>query len=139
MLEGLEMQYEFTDDFLTGIDFIDAEHRHLFEIANEAYELLNNQFVLDKYDEIVAILKELVDYTKTHFAHEEEYMERINYSKIWSQKIQHKKFIERLDAVNLEKIDDTQQQSLLELVDFLATWLTRHIKGMDTKIPAEEK
>ena len=29
------MKYEFTDDYLTGIELIDKEHAHLFEIAKE--------------------------------------------------------------------------------------------------------
>lgn len=128
------MKYEFTDDYLTGIEAIDQEHRRLFEITNGVYDLLTNEFMEDKYDRIVAIMEELRDYTKTHFAHEEAYMEGIHYQRRFSQMLQHKLFIERLDGLDLKQIDAAQQQALLDIVDFLAKWLIGHIKGMDCRI-----
>ena len=50
------MMYEFTDDYLTGVEQIDNEHRKLFAIANEAYELLKDNFVSDKYDYILSLI-----------------------------------------------------------------------------------
>ena len=88
--------YAFTKEYYTGIESIDKEHARLFEIANRAYELLTNQFMADKYDQIVAIMTELRDYTKTHFAHEEEYMMGKGYQHRWSQKVQHLNFIKKL-------------------------------------------
>lgn len=128
------MKYEFTDDYLTGIELIDKEHAHLFEIANETYDLLKNEFVTDKYDRIVALLEELKDYTKTHFAHEEEYMKSINYQYIWSEIHQHRTFEKKLDDIDLKKLDDSQQEYILEILDFLTKWLSGHIKGADRRI-----
>lgn len=128
------MKYEFTDDYLTGIELIDKEHEHLFEIANETYDLLKNEFVTDKYDRIVALLEELKDYTKTHFAHEEEYMKSINYQYIWSEIHQHRTFEKKLDDIDLKKLDDSQQEYILEILDFLTKWLSGHIKGADRRI-----
>ncbi|MDD3115058.1 MAG: hemerythrin family protein [Anaerovibrio sp.] len=128
------MKYEFTDDYLTGIESIDEQHARLFEIANQAYDLLTDQFVTDKYDEIVRVLEELREYTKYHFKHEEDYMKSINYPKRFSQLHQHAQFISRLESYNLEEIDMAQQEGLLEILDFLASWLQGHIKGMDKKI-----
>lgn len=128
------MKYEFTKDYYTGIDFIDEEHAKLFEIANRAYDLLTNQFMVDKYDTIVSVLEELKEYTKYHFHHEEEYMKSINYPKRFSQLHQHTQFINKLEEYNLEEIDANQQAGLLEILDFLALWLQEHIKGMDKKI-----
>ena len=128
------MKYEFTDDYLTGIELIDKEHEHLFEIANETYDLLKNEFVTDKYDRIVALLEELKDYTKTHFAHEEEYMKNINYQYIWSEIHQNRTFEKKLDDIDLKKLDDSQQEYILEILDFLTKWLSGHIKGADRRI-----
>ncbi len=128
------MKYEFTDDYLTGIELIDKEHEHLFEIANETYDLLKNEFVTDKYDRIVALLEELKDYTKTHFAHEEDYMKSINYQYIWSEMHQHRTFEKKLDDIDLKKLDDSQQEYILEILDFLTKWLSGHIKGADRRI-----
>ena len=90
------MKYEFTEEYHTGIPMIDEEHAKLFEIANRAYELLTNQFKMDKYDEIAAVLEELKDYTKYHFGHEEDYMKSINYGKRFSKMHPHTNFNEKL-------------------------------------------
>ena len=48
--------YEFKEEYKTGIDFVDAEHQRLFEIAEDAYQLQQNEFIPDKYDNIIKIL-----------------------------------------------------------------------------------
>jgi len=57
--------FEMKDDYLTGIDFVDKEHRKLFEIANDAYNALKDDYVADKFDQIVGIIQELKEYTGT--------------------------------------------------------------------------
>ena len=83
--------YEMKPEYYTGIAQIDEEHKKLFEIADEAYELYKNEFIPDKYDHIAKILNELRDYTKIHFQHEEEYMKSINYKGMFMQKVQHER------------------------------------------------
>jgi hemerythrin len=126
--------YEMKQEYFTGIKFIDDEHTRLFAIADECYELLTNQFLPDKYDYIVNIINELKDYARYHFKHEEEYMESIGYRRILSQKVAHSDFIEKIDGYDSEKIDENQKESLLELVDFLNTWLIEHILKKDKQI-----
>lgn len=126
--------YEMKPDYYTGIDKIDMEHKRLFEIANEAYELLTDEFIPDKYDYIIKVIEELRQYTKTHFQHEEEYMESIGYKRLLSQKVAHTDFIEKLNSLNIEKIDENQKEALLDLLDFLNTWLVEHIYKKDKLI-----
>ena len=61
--------YEMKDEYLTGIEQIDLEHKRLFEIAQETYQLKNNEFIPDKYDQIKALFEQLKEYTKMHFQH----------------------------------------------------------------------
>lgn len=122
------------DDFLVGVDEIDKQHQKLFEIANRAYELLKNDFYVDKYDRIVAIIEELKDYTVFHFKYEEEYMLKIKYKKFFTQKIQHDNFIKKINEINLKEIDSNQDQSLLDLLDFVVNWISNHILIMDKEI-----
>lgn len=126
--------YKMKPEYFTGIDFIDEEHTKLFAIANEAYELLQNEFILDKYDHIMEVVKELGDYTKYHFNHEEEYMNRIGYKKMFSQKVAHADFIEKINELDTDNIDENQKKSLLDLLDFLNTWLVEHILKEDSLI-----
>ncbi len=126
--------YEMKPDYYTGIDFIDQEHSRLFEICNEAYELLTNQFIPDKYDYIVEVVQQLKDYTRYHFQHEEEYMESKGYKRLLSQKVAHNDFTEKLDSIDLDVMDETQKDVLLDLIDFLNNWLVEHIYKKDKLI-----
>ncbi len=58
-----------------------------------------NEYTPDKYDRIDIILEKLRDYTVKHFADEEQYMESINYKKLFTQKIQHQEFIHKIDEI----------------------------------------
>lgn len=126
--------YEMKPEYFTGIKFIDEEHTKLFSIANECYDLLTNQFIEDKYDYILNVVNELKEYTKYHFNHEEEYMNSIGYKRLLSQKVSHNDFIEKINNVDSEHIDENQKDTLLELLDFLTTWLVEHILMQDTLI-----
>ena len=41
--------YEMKPEYYIGIDMIDEEHKQLFKYADEAYELLHDEFTPDKY------------------------------------------------------------------------------------------
>lgn len=133
--------YEMKDEYLTGIEFIDNEHRRLFEIAEQTYQLKNEEFISDKYDQIKVLLEELKDYTRMHFAHEEEYMQSIGYKKLFTQKVQHQAFIDWLDEQNLDEIDtefENQDAVVDNILKYLTDWLVHHILETDKQIPAQE-
>ena len=131
--------FEMKNEYLTGIEQIDSEHVILFGIGERAYKLLKDPFTTDKYDRIIEIIEELKDYTVFHFSHEEELMERINYSGIATQKSEHAKFIKRIEEVDLDKIDENQDEYIMEILNFMADWLVVHIVGKDTVIKTEYK
>ena len=126
---------EFTDEYLTGIELIDAEHKELFGIVDKANQLIKSIDSLSGYDNIIQILKELKDYTKEHFADEEEYMESIHYEGLSAQKRAHEAFIDKLEHIDLNQIDENPQEYLQELVEFLLGWLINHILHTDKLIP----
>ena len=123
--------FEMKPEYYIGIDMIDQEHKQLFDYANEAYELLQEEFTPDKYDKIDAILEKLRDYTVKHFTDEEAYMESIQYKKIFTQKIQHQEFIKKLD----EFID--QHEQIMDILNYLTDWLINNILHVDGQIPKE--
>lgn len=126
--------YQFKEEFRTGIESVDNEHQKLFEIADKAYKTLMDEFIPDKYDYIVAILQELKDYATIHFKHEEEYMIKIQYKKLFSQKAEHEEFLEKISAYKLDDVDDNQIQVIMELLNFLNDWLVNHIMKSDKLI-----
>lgn len=126
--------YEMKEEYYIGVELIDEEHKKLFEIADSAYQLMKNEFVHDKYDGFREILDELIEYTKKHFSDEEAYMESIQYKRIFSQKVQHQEFIDRLEGINLDDVDEDPEAALEGILTFLTDWLVNHIMIMDKRI-----
>lgn len=124
----------FTEEYMTDIPLIDKEHKELFRIIGDVHRIIVDEFVTDKYDEIVRLLEELKDYTKFHFQDEEIYMESISYSGLEAQKRAHDAFVTRLEEMDLEHIDAHQQETLEEILEFLTEWLINHILNSDKKI-----
>jgi hemerythrin len=126
---------EFTDDYLTGINIVDIEHKELFRIVDKANHLIKSFDELTGYDSIMAILDELTEYTKEHFGDEEEYMEKIGYEGLAAQKRAHESFIDKLENIDLNEIDKNPREELQALLEFLLGWLINHILYTDKKIP----
>ena len=130
-------QHEFTDDYLTGIEIVDLEHQQLFCIVERAYQLVKSNDVITCYDELLSIIHELTDYTVTHFADEEAYMEKIGYEGLAAQKNAHASFVARLENINLIELDENPQKYMESLIEFLLGWLINHILYSDKKIPVQ--
>jgi hemerythrin len=126
---------EFTDDYLVGIDLIDGEHRELFRIVDRASQLVKSYEAASGYDRIVSILNELKNYTIEHFRDEEEYMESIGYEGLEAQKRAHEAFVDKLENIDYDEIENNSQEYLQKLLEFLLGWLINHILYTDKKIP----
>lgn len=136
--------FEFTEDCIVGIEQIDDEHRYLFELLNTGIEMVQNNYLADRYEDLKNLMLELEDYAEQHFTHEEAYMEQIRDPELILQRSQHLIFRERIRGWSFENVDEAedQQRVLEELLNFLARWLYHHIIGSDTMIgkmpPLEE-
>ena len=120
-------------EYYTGIESIDQEHSRLFELAQETLDLLTDDLVYDKTEKLNSLISELIDYTKTHFAHEEAFMKSIHYAEIDSHMILHRKFEDNLMQFDPDLLEDTDSQNEVveKLLGFLITWLIDHIQRMD--------
>ena len=83
------------------------------------------------------VVQELKDYAVYHFKDEEDYMLSINYKRFLSHKVAHDDFIEKINEYDANIIDENQKQTLLDLLEFLTTWLVEHILKLD-KIIVEQ-
>ena len=129
--------YELKSQYLTGMEMIDEQHRRIFKLADEAYQLLKDENMLFKDDELSNIVKGLKDYTEYHFAEEEAYMASIQYSELDSQKDQHKRFIEKLNVLSQESEQislGNQDELILKILEYLTDWLQEHIEKSDMQI-----
>jgi len=124
------------EEYAIGVESIDNQHKHLFAIGNSIYELLENYVLDDKYDKIIKILNDLREYTKYHFQSEEEYMIEIRYSGYLKQKVEHEDFIDKIEEIELQNLDENQEKHVRELLLFVFNWILEHILQRDKLITA---
>ncbi|HHV72793.1 MAG TPA: hemerythrin family protein [Clostridia bacterium] len=125
------MSFKWKDEYSMGIAKIDQQHKRLFEIGSQIYELARLKDDVDHFDEIVAIIGELKDYTKYHFQFEEELMDLYQYPQVKLHKLEHFSFIKKLNDLDLDRIDEDQERVIMDLLDFVISWVTNHIIKSD--------
>lgn len=129
--------YELKEQYLTGVEQIDNQHRKIFKLADDAYQLLKDENILFKDERLFTIISGLRDYTQYHFTEEELYMEQIQYAELEFQKAQHRKFILELDKLSQETVRvslENQDDGIDKVLAYLANWLQEHIEHFDMKI-----
>ncbi|MBW6409556.1 bacteriohemerythrin [Clostridium weizhouense] len=126
------MAFEWKERYKLNIDEIDKQHRRLMDIGKKAYEIAVIDDGYDRYDEILTIIDELLEYTKYHFEYEEEMLKKYDYKHIHSQEEEHSFYVYKIDQVaSREDIDDNQRKVILEIIDFLSQWISTHIMISD--------
>ena len=120
-------------EYYTGIEAIDQEHSRLFDTAQETQDLLGDNLLYDKTEKLNSLISELIDYTKTHFSHEEAFMRSIQYAGIEGHMALHRKFEDNLMQFDPDCLEDVENQNEVveKLLGFLITWLIDHIQRMD--------
>ena len=121
---------EWTNSFSVGLPEIDRHHHHLFDLLNKAFDAC----MLTKQKDVLSIiLKELDEYAVYHFAAEEKLMSQSFYPDLTAHHNEHASFISKISELRKmlsEDINDCTVE-LVDLTQFLMTWLSHHIKEVD--------
>lgn len=112
----------------THVEAMDNEHIKLINIMNKLYE--RHEAKAGKA-EILGLIKELGAWTVTHFQHEERFFDTLEYSQASVHKKIHKDLLARFGG-HQEEFEKTGVLSPA-FFQFLKTWLTAHIMGIDVK------
>lgn len=134
--EERDTLFGFSDEYQIGVDIIDHEHKHIFEILERADNLLRSWSENDKLDGFISVFDELIAYSEIHFEDEEAYMQSINYDGYEAQKRVHDAFIAKMEEVDLEKVDGDIRDYMESLIEFSLGWMVNHVLHMDSKIPS---
>ncbi len=105
-----------------GNTIIDNEHRYLLDQINALELALNSE---DNHDILVETLERLVEYTQTHFDHEEQIQLKIKYPLHEEHKDEHEQILAELSSIKkkLDKIlgseeeDDDESDAFDEVTD----------------------
>ena len=118
-----------SEDLSVKIARFDNEHKKLIDMLNKLNEAMSQgqgQALLS------GILVDLATYTKTHFKHEEEAMEKCKYHGYVEHKRQHTDFIQKIQEMH-EDFKSGKTSITIQVFNFLNSWVQNHIKTIDKK------
>ncbi len=117
--------FEWTTDLDTEIPVIDRQHRRIVDYINRLASAIEEE----SRETVEEVLEELVDYTMTHFAFEEELMEMVEHPYIETHKRTHRLFSDKMDSYKARFGEGEEVAS--ELNATLRSWLINHIQHDD--------
>lgn len=114
-----------SDEINTGISVIDRQHQRIVDYIN----VLHHAIEKGDREEIGQVIDQLVDYTYSHFAFEEEMLEIIGYPDTRQHQELHRDFSLRIQG--LQESFSNGQDIAGELAEALRGWLLNHIREDD--------
>gem|GEM_PF-3060518 len=131
ILHSVPPLVKWEDDLSVGISRVDEQHKVLISLINRLNAAMKKRMGTSVTGEI---LKQLVDYTKTHFSMEEELFQRYHYPEPErSNHLRaHASFVKTLEEVH-QKFLRGDETVGIKILNFLRRWLIEHIKGTDKK------
>jgi len=120
---------------LTGVAEIDRQHRILVDTLGEAQIRLTDKLDDQLFEQIT---RDLLAYAIYHFNTEEQLMQQYGYASGASEESKshlaaHRGFSEQVVALR-EKAHAGEQESRVDLLDFLKSWLSNHIMTTDKRL-----
>ena len=126
------MEFQWSDDLLTGVEDVDAQHRELFSRVNALVSACTQQ---KGKDEIGNYLQYLMDYAAFHFTAEEREMTTYHYPGLAAHEAEHEEFKKRINELNREFREfGASIHVVLQAVRSSGDWLVNHVKGTDRKM-----
>ncbi|CAK7076846.1 bacteriohemerythrin [Tissierella sp. P1] len=125
--------FKWKDDFSVNIEKINEQHKELFKMGTELYNLVSAKDGVDRYDEIMTVIHRLAEYTIEHFTYEEELMKIHGYKDFDNHKKQHDAFVAKIQSIKADDVDVKQRKIGMDLIVFIANWIENHILVTDMK------
>jgi len=122
--------FEWDACYETGLNDVDEQHRYLVEIINRYGELIAQNTI--SVEDIRIALYELSRYAEFHFKEEENLMRSVGlYEAHIEEHVKvHRAFM--TDILSMQSfINDGNQKTSEQLLNFLIHWLAYHILGID--------
>ncbi len=120
---------QWKEEYSVQVTELDQQHRKLIDLINQLHDAMATGSSSKVMGEI---LNELYQYTQTHFSTEEQLFRQYNYPGELVHKVEHQKFIEKVNSVQ-QKYQKSQMGLSTDLMIFLKDWLTHHILETDQR------
>ena len=111
-----------------GVADMNGEHKTWIGYINSLHNLIEDN---GNISSVTAAFDKMHAYTKEHFAHEEQFLQKINYPLFDDHKVAHEEFLAEMQT---SKSRLTATGALdEEFFSKLRGWLVRHIRIVDTQ------
>lgn len=119
--------FQWKDCYSVGIKNVDEQHKKIVGLLNNLYEAMK----AGKGKETLGVvLKDLFEYTKTHFVTEESLLALYKFPDFEEHQKKHEKMKEHVLILN-QKFVSGEISSPLQITNFLKEWLAKHILETD--------
>ncbi len=118
------------DAFNIGHAELDSQHQKLVGMIADLQRSLSQGLV---NPQVGATLKEVAQYTKTHFQFEQELMQRFGYPQYAEHLKLHQHMIDQIVKI-LRDLQRGESITAIQLCELLKGWLVNHIMQEDRKV-----
>ncbi len=119
---------KWSDRFLTGIQKIDNDHQHLFEIVNAIHGVSDSKARLQEAEPLILSLP---DYAGQHFEREEVIMRNCAFPGYSQHAEKHRSILRRLQA-RVDRYSSLRRDlDFEEFLSFASNWLVSHVLKSD--------
>ena len=123
-------QLSWHDNYNINVASIDQQHRQMLSIALELHAAVTEQ---DSKAALLEILDRLTEYSRTHFAFEEELMEEHDYPGLKTHQEEHANLIRQLEIFR-RSLEGGRLFQLVPISDVTDDWVLAHVDGADRKL-----
>jgi hemerythrin len=123
------MTVPWDESFSVGVPEFDEQHKRLLAMIHRLAEPSNAE---GEPETVPDILREMREYAAVHFRAEEVLMQNHDYPEFDSHHQEHATFLEKLDGLCQEVVQEQASVSS-DLLEYLVTWWTQHILKTDMK------
>lgn len=124
--------FEWSEKYSVHVVEIDRQHRKLIGLVGTLHGAMRE----GKGKQVLSgVLKELIQYTKTHFSDEERIMKEYGYPEYAEHKVKHDKMTRKVLDIQKE-FQEGKITITLDVMTFLEDWVDKHILGTDMKYSA---
>lgn len=122
--------FKYDKRFSVGIQSIDEEHAKLFQLMEE----IRSSLSLGRGRQVIgSVLRDLLNYTQTHFVNEEALMVKYQYPDYTSHKQYHDNFVDTVVKATRDYLEG-KTIPVVKIKELLFDWLVEHIKEQDKRM-----
>jgi hemerythrin len=122
---------EWKDQYGTGIEAVDHEHRELIALINRLHEELMKA---DSKPSVEAFFGDLLKGIAAHFALEERFMREHRYNQLTEHKSDHERLLDEIRDIMDGCLDDADEVDQATLAARLDAWFSRHFQTHDARL-----